>query len=95
MIKSTEIIDNIFEYDVPLQRYTSFKTGGVAEIFAEPRNISELRKVLQFCEKEQKKFFIFGNGSNVLVNDNGVQGVVIHLGGVEFIKVIRDGKNIF
>jgi len=95
MIKSTEIIDNIFKYDVSLQRYTSFKTGGVAEIFAEPRNISELRKVLQFCENEQKKFFIFGNGSNVLVNDNGVQGVVIHLGGVDFRKVRRDGKYIF
>ena len=95
MIKSTEIIDNIFKYDVPLQRYTSFKTGGVAEIFAEPRNISELRKVLQFCENEQKRIFIFGNGSNILVDDKGVQGVVIHLGGVDFKKVKRDGKYIF
>ncbi len=63
MIKSTEIIDSIFKYDVSLQRYTSFKTGGVAEIFAEPRNISELRKVLQFCENEQKKFFILEMGA--------------------------------
>ncbi len=90
MIKSTEIIDNIFKYDVPLQRYTSFKTGGVAEIFAEPGNISELRKVLQFCENEQKRIFIFGNGSNILVDGKGVQGVVIHLGGVNFKKVKRD-----
>ncbi len=95
MIKSTEIIDNIFKYEVPLQRYTSFKTGGVAEIFAEPRNISELRKVLQFCENERKRIFIFGNGSNILVDDNGVQGVVIHLGGIDFKKVKRDGKYIF
>ncbi len=95
MIKSTEIIDNIFKYDVPLQRYTSFKTGGVAEIFAEPGNISELRKVLQFCENEQKRIFIFGNGSNILVDDKGVQGVLIHLGGVDFKEVKRDGKYIF
>ncbi len=95
MIKSPEIIDSIFKYDVPLQRYTSFKTGGVAEIFAEPRNISELRKVLQFCENEQKRIFIFGNGSNILVDDNGVQGMVIHLGGIDFKKVKRDGKYIF
>ncbi len=95
MIKSPEIIDSIFKYDVPLQRYTSFKTGGVAEIFAEPRNISELRKVLQFCENERKRIFIFGNGSNILVDDNGVQGMVIHLGGIDFKKVKRDGKYIF
>jgi UDP-N-acetylmuramate dehydrogenase len=94
MIKSTEIIDSIFKYDVPLQRYTSFKTGGTAEIFAEPRSISELRKVLQFCEDEQKRIFILGNGSNILVNDNGVQGVVIHLGG-DFKEIKRDGKYIF
>ncbi len=95
MIKSTEIIDSIFKYDVPLQRYTSFKTGGVAEIFAEPRNIPELRKVLQFCKDEQKKIFIFGNGSNILVNDNGVQGVVVRLGGPDFKEIKRDGKYIF
>jgi UDP-N-acetylmuramate dehydrogenase len=94
MIKSTEIIDSIFRYDVPLQRYTSFKTGGIAEIFAEPRNISELRKVLQFCKDEQKRIFILGNGSNILVNDNGIQGVVIHLGN-DFKEIKRDGKNIF
>jgi UDP-N-acetylmuramate dehydrogenase len=95
MIKSIEIIDSIFKYGVPLQRYTSFKTGGVAEIFAEPRNISELRKVLQFCKDEQKNIFIFGNGSNVLVNDNGVQGVVVHLRGPDFKEIKRDDKYIF
>lgn len=94
MIKSTEIIDSIFRYDVSMQRYTSFKTGGTAEIFAEPRNIYELRKVLKFCKDEQKRILILGNGSNILVNDNGIQGVVIHLGG-NFKEIKRDGKSIF
>ncbi len=94
MIKSTEIIDSIFKYDVPLQRYTSFKAGGVAEIFAEPRNIPELRKALQFCKDEQEKIFIFGNGSNILVNDNGVQGVVVRLGGADFKEIKRDGNYV-
>ena len=87
MISSPEIIDEIFRYDVPLQRYTSFRTGGAAEIFVEPRNTSELKKVLQFCKDEQKKVYIFGKGTNLLVNDNGVKGVVIHLGGVGFKKI--------
>jgi UDP-N-acetylmuramate dehydrogenase len=94
MICSPEIIEEIFRYDVPLQRYTSFRTGGAAEIFVEPGNTSELKKVLQFCKDEQKKVFIFGKGTNLLVNDNGVKGVVIHLGGVEFKKIERNGRYV-
>lgn len=94
MISSPEIIDEIFKYDVPMQRYTSFRTGGAAEIFVEPGNTSELKKVLQFCKDEQKKVFIFGKGTNLLVNDNGVKGVVIHLGGVEFKKIERNGRYV-
>ena len=94
MISSPEIIDEIFRYDVPLQRYTSFRTGGAAEIFVEPGNTSELKKVLQFCKDEQKKVFIFGEGTNLLVNDNGVKGVVIHLGGVDFKKIERNGRYV-
>ncbi len=94
MISSPEIIDEICRYDVPLQRYTSFKTGGTAEIFAEPRDTSELKKILQFCKDEQKKVFIFGKGTNILVNDNGVKGMVIHLGGVNFKKVSRIDKYV-
>jgi len=94
MISSPEIIDEIFRYDVHLQRYTSFRTGGAAEIFVEPRNTSELKKVLQFCKDEQKKVFIFGKGTNLLVNDNGIKGVVIHLGGVDFKKIERNGRYV-
>ncbi len=94
MISSPGIINEIFRYDVPLQRYTSFRTGGAAEIFVEPRDTSELRKVLQFCKDEQKKVFVFGNGTNILVNDKGVRGVVIHLGGVDFKRVERNGRYV-
>ncbi|MGR3174819.1 MAG: UDP-N-acetylmuramate dehydrogenase [Candidatus Scalindua sp.] len=94
MISSPEIIEEIFKYDVPLQRYTSFRTGGAAEIFVEPGNTAELKKVLQFCKDEQKKVFIFGKGTNLLVNDNGVKGVVIHLGGVDFKRIERNGRYV-
>ena len=94
MISSPEIIDEIFRYDVPLQRYTSFRTGGTAEIFVEPGNTSELKKVLQFCKDEQKKVFIIGKGTNLLVNDNGVKGVVIHLGGVDFKEIEINGRHV-
>ena len=77
MIKNPEIISEIFRYNVPLQKYTSFRTGGSAEIFVEPLGALELQRVLQFCKDEQKKIYIFGKGTNLLVGDNGVKGVVI------------------
>lgn len=92
MISKQESIHEIFRYDVPLQKYTSFRTGGTAEIFVEPLGPSELQKVLQFCKDEQKKVFIFGKGTNLLVNDNCVKGVVIHLGGINFKNVVRNGR---
>ena len=94
MIKSPEIISEIFRYNVPLQKYTSFRTGGSAEIFVEPLGALELQRVLQFCKDEQKKIYIFGKGTNLLVGDNGVKGVVIHLGGINFKNVERDGRYV-
>ena len=94
MINNSEIITEMFRYDVPLQKYTSFRTGGAAEIFVEPLGTSELKKVLQFCKDEQKKVFIFGKGTNLLINDKGVKGVVIHLGGINFKNVERDGRYV-
>ena len=65
MISCPEIINEIFRYDVPLQKYTSFRTGGAAEIFVEPLGALELKRVLQYCKDEQKKVFIFGKGNRV------------------------------
>lgn len=94
MISNPETIVEIFRYDVSLQRYTSLRTGGVAEIFVEPVDTRELERVLQFCREEQKKIFVFGNGTNILVNDNGVKGVVIRLGGTDFKKIERNGRYV-
>jgi len=94
MISSPEIINEIFRYDVPLQKYTSFRTGGVAEIFVEPVSTSELKKVLQFCKDERKQVFVFGKGTNILVNDNGVKGVVVHLGGANFKNIERQDRYV-
>jgi UDP-N-acetylmuramate dehydrogenase len=94
MISSPETIEGIFRYDVSLHSYTSFRTGGLAEIFVEPVSTLELKRVLQFCKEEKKEIFVFGKGTNILVNDNGVKGVVIHLGGIDFAKVERNGRYV-
>lgn len=65
----------------PMSEHTSFKIGGPAEVFLEITTMEELLKVTDFCRKEGVGFFVLGNGSNLLVADEGVEGVIIHLSG--------------
>lgn len=58
---------------------TSFKIGGPAEIYVQPANKSELIKVIEECRKNKADFVILGNGSNVLIPDEGLKKVVIQL----------------
>lgn len=68
-----------FLYDEPLAEYTSFKIGGSCDIIVKPNNVDCLREILLCCRKNDIKYYIFGKGSNVLVSDKGLKGVVILL----------------
>lgn len=61
----------------PMNRHTSFKIGGNAQYFVAPKNFDELKKVLCKAKEIQIPVFILGNGSNILVSDKGIKGVVI------------------
>lgn len=63
----------------PMSRHTTFRIGGPADYFVLPRSSGELAAVIAFCRKEQVPWHIIGNGSNLLVGDRGVRGVVIQL----------------
>lgn len=65
--------------DEPMSRHTTFKIGGPAEIYVEP-TISEAVELINYCRKEKIPYTILGNGSNVLVSDKGLEGVVISFG---------------
>ena len=67
-------------YDVALARYTSFRIGGPADIFVEPRTLAELQAVVRLVGAERLPLFILGGGSNLLVSDAGIRGVVVKLG---------------
>lgn len=70
----------------PMSLHTTFRTGGAADIFAEPSDIEELKKALELLKGEP--FYLIGNGSNLLVSDKGIRGVVLHLTkGFDQIKV--------
>lgn len=66
--------------NVVLKQYTTFKAGGPADMFAEPSDVSELQSLLDRASADSIDTFILGAGSNVLISDKGVRGLVIRLG---------------
>ena len=61
----------------PLNRHTTFKIGGSAEVLSIPENKEELIEEIKYCRNNNISYKILGNGSNILVKDEGVKGTVI------------------
>ena len=61
----------------PMSKHTSFKIGGPADIFVKPKNIDELKNILEIARRNDIDITIVGNGSNLLVKDGGIRGIVI------------------
>lgn len=89
-----QIDSKLIKENVYLKDMTTFRTGGKAGLFVEPENISELTEVLKVIKKEHVPYFILGNGSNLLVSDEGYEGVVIRLQG-DFLNISHDGFTIY
>jgi UDP-N-acetylmuramate dehydrogenase len=64
--------------NIPLAPYTTFKIGGPARFFTVPESLEEYRQCMLWAVKKDLPFFILGGGANILVNDNGYMGLVIH-----------------
>lgn len=60
----------------PMSKHTTFKIGGTADIFVKLRNTEQIEKLLNLCKNKNVPIKIIGNGSNILVKDNGIRGVV-------------------
>ncbi len=65
----------------PLARHTSFRIGGEAELMVEVRSEEALVRVVCFCQDAMVDMYVLGRGTNVLVSDQGLAGVVVRLGG--------------
>ena len=63
----------------PMNRHTTFRIGGPADYFLLPSTAEEVKKILEICKKKELPYFILGNGSNLLVSDEGYRGVIIQL----------------
>lgn len=65
--------------NVPLAPYTTFKIGGPASYFVEVARKEELVAAVDWAKRQQLPYFVLGGGSNLLINDKGYKGLVIHL----------------
>ena len=66
--------------DAPMKKYTSFRCGGNARVLVIPNSVDSLKKIIDYCNLKNIKPLIIGNGSNLLVTDNGINGVIIKIG---------------
>ncbi len=86
-----KIVKGEIKFDEPLARHTSFGIGGPADCFVTPQDIEDLRKIILFSRKRKLPLRVMGQGTNLLVRDKGVRGIVIKLGkGFEGIKFSGD-----
>ncbi len=69
--------ENLITRNEPIAEHTTFKCGGAADYAASPSSLQELRETLEFAKELQLPLTILGGGSNVLVSDRGVRGLVL------------------
>lgn len=78
----------------PLSKHTTLRVGGPAQFWVEPRREEAFAELIRFCQDEHLPLFAIGRGSNLLVRDGGIRGVVVHPRGGDFEKIELDGCEI-
>lgn len=78
--------------DEPMSMHTTFRVGGPADCFVTPSSVDEVRSVMLLCRERGVKTYILGSGSNVLVADGGLRGVVVRIGPkLSDVEIAHDG----
>ena len=73
-----------------MSRHTSFKVGGNAQIFVEPKDEETLKRLLELINTEKINYYVIGNGSNMLVSDKGYKGIIISMLKFTFPSLIEN-----
>ena len=92
-IRKLKVSNEKIKYNEEMKNYTSFKIGGPAECLIKVTSEEELKEVVRYCKENKTPLTILGNGSNVLVSDDGIKGItiIIKIEKLE-IKKQEDGK---
>ncbi|MGD0812971.1 MAG: UDP-N-acetylmuramate dehydrogenase [Verrucomicrobiota bacterium] len=100
MARPTRIFDELkallprsaVRQDEPLAKRTTLRVGGCADFCLEPASEEDLAAAIQFCRRENVPFLLLGRGSNLLVRDGGVRGVVISLSHPDLSRIDAEGS---
>ncbi|MFA7004099.1 MAG: UDP-N-acetylmuramate--L-alanine ligase [Verrucomicrobiia bacterium] len=87
-------LETVLLRNEPMAKKTTFQIGGNAQFWCEPATESDLGKVLGYCAAHRLPFFLIGRGSNLLVRDSGIKGVVIRLSHAAMSRVEVSGGRI-
>lgn len=81
--------ENVFVNE-PMNKHTTFRIGGKADFLVCPKNIENVKDIISYLSDNSINYYVIGNGSNLLVKDNGFRGVIVKLF-KDFSKVDVDG----
>lgn len=82
--------ENGVKVNEPMKNHISFKVGGPADILLEPSSDIQVIKSIEVCRDNNIPYIVIGNGSNLLVRDGGIRGVVIKLSGLNSVNVDKN-----
>ena len=74
-----------------LKKWTWWKVGGPAQFFCEPKNKEELKEALEWSKENNKKYTVLGGGTNVLISDEGIEGLVISTRSLNKVSHKKEG----
>jgi UDP-N-acetylenolpyruvoylglucosamine reductase len=83
----TRLPQGVLRQNEPLGKRTTLRVGGCAEVYVEPSSEDDLTRVVQTCHEERVPFMLLGRGSNLLIRDGGIRGVVVCLAHADFATV--------
>jgi UDP-N-acetylmuramate dehydrogenase len=90
--KLAELASGAVFYEQLLSKYTTFKIGGRAEVIIKPLNIADLKDIITYLQEEEIRWWVLGNGSNLLISDSGLSGVVLILSELNQVEI--EGRQI-
>ena len=82
------------KYNESMKKHTTMKVGGEAKVLVEPESVEEIKQVIDFAKENNIEYYVIGKGSNLLVSDDGVDGIVIKISS-KFSDIKVDGNTIY
>jgi UDP-N-acetylmuramate dehydrogenase len=87
-----KIVEGKVRFSEPMCKHTTWRVGGLSDVFVEPKDLTDLSKVIKFSKVKKLPIFVIGAGSNLLVSEAGIRGIVIKLS-QPFFKSVKFKRN--